>query len=56
MDKEARLSPCSMSKENLTKYLKGWLDKDEYISGWSIDDDNRLIVVIKVKDEPRPES
>ena len=41
------LSPCLLTKEALSKQLKGWLEDDEYISDWEITPDDELRVFIE---------
>jgi len=50
MDKESRLSPCRINKEEMTKWLQGYLESNEYISDWSLDSEDFLYFIVKVKD------
>jgi len=50
-EKETELSPCRMSKEQITEHLKGFLTDGEYIKDWTIGDDNKLLFRVFIKEK-----
>ena len=51
--KESRFSPARMNMDSLTKQLRttGYLDENEVVYDWYIDDEHKLIVYIGSQNE-----
>jgi len=48
---ESKLSPCSLTKESLSRRLKGFLEDGEYISDWKIGSDKQLHLTISIDNQ-----
>ena len=47
---EAKISPCSLTKEEMTELIQGYLEPNEYIHSWEIDYKGDLRIIIYVKE------